>query len=100
MSEARFTPATPDATRCHLWVSGMVQGVGYRFFAERIARRLAVDGLVRNLPDGRVEVIAEGPRHALEQLLADLRRGPAGAVVRDVAVEWEQAVGIRGFVIR
>lgn len=100
MSEARLQATAPERARCHVWVSGSVQGVGFRFFAERIARRRGVSGLVRNLPDGRVEVIAEGPRLALEQLIADLRKGPPGAVVRDVVVEWGQAVGMHGFVIR
>lgn len=100
MSEADLRATAPERARCHVWVSGSVQGVGFRFFAERIARRRGVSGLVRNLPDGRVEVIAEGPRLALEQVIADLRTGPLGAVVRDVVVEWEQAVGMHGFVIR
>lgn len=89
-----------EDARCHLWVSGMVQGVGFRFFAERVARRMGVSGLARNLPDGRVEIVAEGPRLALERLIADLRAGPPGAVIRGLSVEWEAPVGMHGFVIR
>ena len=65
------------------YVSGMVQGVGYRYFVERVALRLTLKGYVRNLRDGRVEVYAVGP----VQLLAELTRGPAGASVTGVAAE-------------
>lgn len=86
--------------RWHLWINGIVQGVGFRFFVEREARRLGVSGFVRNLPDGRVEVVAEGEPAALQALMANIRRGPSGAVVRNVAVEWEPPAGIVGFSIR
>ena len=63
-------------------VHGRVQGVGYRMFAIRHAQALGLTGHVRNLPDHRtVEVVAEGPRDALDRLLAHLRRGPYGARV-------------------
>ena len=65
-------------------VSGVVQGVGYRYFVLRIARRLGVRGYVRNLPDGRVEVYAEGTSEQLDQLRAYLREGPPAAVVEGV----------------
>lgn len=63
----------------------MVQGVGYRFFAIRSARRLGVTGYVQNLRDGRVEVYAIGPDPALASLRRELERGPSGAVVEDVS---------------
>jgi len=62
-------------------VSGIVQGVGYRFFAARAARSLGIRGFVRNLPDGRVEVVAAGSEDALREFQGVLRRGPAGAQV-------------------
>ena len=62
-------------------VSGIVQGVGFRFFAARAARGLGIRGFVRNLPDGRVEVVAAGSLDALLEFEAILRRGPAGALV-------------------
>ena len=65
-------------------VSGIVQGVGYRSFAVRAAHARGLMGWVRNLPDGRVEVLAEGDDHALTGLREDLERGPYGAAVRDV----------------
>lgn len=72
-------------------VEGGVQGVGYRFFARARARALGLRGYVRNQRGGTVEVVAEGPRHALEQLLAALRRGPAAAEVTHVAASWGPA---------
>ncbi len=83
--------------RSHVWVSGIVQGVGFRLFAERAARRYGVAGFARNLPDGRVEAVVEGPRDAVEGFVAELRRGPHGAAVRHVREEWESPEGLRGF---
>ena len=65
-------------------VSGRVQGVGFRFFAIRAARRLGVVGSVRNLPDGTVEAIAEGPAEAVAEFRAELWRGPSYAQVTAV----------------
>lgn len=73
---------------------GRVQGVGFRFFAVRRAQALGLSGYARNLPDGRtVEVVAEGPRTALDELLAALRRGPIGARVESVSATWGAATG-------
>jgi acylphosphatase len=66
-------------------VSGMVQGVGFRWFVLREANRLALRGWVTNLPDGSVEVVAEGTEDRLGELEAALTRGPSVARVRDVA---------------
>lgn len=82
-------------------VRGRVQGVGYRFFARRAAVSLGLRGYVRNLPDGAVEVVAEGPRSDLEALLAALGHGPSGARVQDVEASWGAAAGgFGGFAIR
>lgn len=67
---------------------GDVQGVGFRFFAERHARHLGLRGYVRNRYDGAVEVEAEGDAAALEQFLNQLRQGPRLAQVQDVHVNW------------
>jgi acylphosphatase len=69
--------------RCFL-ISGIVQGVGYRFFAMRAAARHQMLGTVRNLPDGRVEVIAEGDRDAMDEFKKDLATGPSMAEVTDI----------------
>jgi acylphosphatase len=69
------------------FVSGIVQGVGYRFFAERTALRLKLTGYVKNLRDSRVEVYAIGDEDSLQALRAELRRGPAGASITNVTEE-------------
>ena len=69
-------------------VRGQVQGVNFRSATQAQARRLGLVGWVRNQPDGSVEVLAEGPRAALDKLLAFLRRGPPAARVGDVQPEW------------
>jgi acylphosphatase len=80
-------------------VSGRVQGVGFRFFAERAAKKAGVVGWVRNLPDGRVETVVEGSDDAVERYLGDLRRGPLGSRVTDVAVEDRQPGNFESFEI-
>jgi acylphosphatase len=81
-------------------VRGAVQGVGFRFFAERTARGLGVHGWVRNLPDGSVETVAEGDEAAVLEFLARLERGPAGARVDGVAVEESAVQGLALFEVR
>lgn len=66
------------------FVSGEVQGVGYRFFAQRVAARHQVVGYVRNLRDGRVEVLAEGALESVEALRHDLAAGPESCHVEQV----------------
>lgn len=65
-------------------IRGLVQGVGFRWFVMREAERLKLGGFVRNLADGSVEVVSQGPDTALEQLESRLRRGPSHARVDDV----------------
>lgn len=67
------------------YVSGMVQGVGFRFFAQGAAERLGVNGFTRNLSDGSVEVYAIGPKRLVEALRAELERGPRASHVSKVA---------------
>ncbi len=69
------------------YVSGLVQGVGYRFFAQRVAARLGLAGFTRNLRDGRVEVYAIGSAASLQSLRAELELGPSGASVDGVSEE-------------
>ena len=76
-------PRTPPSARRFL-VRGRVQGVGYRYFAQRAAIELGLTGFARNLDDGRVEVYAVGPEDRLSQLSGLLRHGPRGADVRGV----------------
>jgi len=75
-------------------VRGRVQGVGFRDYCKARARSLGLTGYVRNLPDGRsVEVVAEGPRHDLDRLTDDLRRGPSSAHVIAVETDWRTPTG-------
>jgi acylphosphatase len=71
----------------HYLISGRVQGVGYRYFAKDAADREGVTGWVRNLPDGRVEALAEGDEEAVARVERALRQGPGGARVTDVSVD-------------
>ncbi len=87
-------------TRLHAVFSGRVQGVGFRFTAERMACRFPVTGYVRNLAKGKVEMTAEGEKSVLEDFLAALREA-FGENIRDVEVEWSQPSGeFKGFGIR
>jgi acylphosphatase len=87
-------PGHPDSFRA--LVSGRVQGVGFRFFVIDRARRLGIAGSARNLPDGRVEVLALGPRPALESLAVDLRKGPAMSHVDGLDMQWGARVKATG----
>ena len=77
----------------HLIVSGRVQGVWYRASTRQRAAALGLVGWVRNLPDGRVEVVAEGPREDLDALVTWSREGPELAEVTGIDVEWRAASG-------
>jgi acylphosphatase len=69
-------------------VEGLVQGVGYRWYAARRAEALGLKGFVRNLYDGTVEVEAEGDRSTLEELIRQLKVGPRSASVTNLKIEW------------
>jgi acylphosphatase len=83
--------------RAHVHVSGLVQGVGFRWYATRRARELGLSGWVRNLPDGRVEAVFEGEDEAVDTMVAWCGRGPSGARVERVEVADEPPEGLRGF---
>ena len=81
-------------------VSGMVQGVGFRYFVQHHATQLGLTGWVRNLPNGNVEVRAEGTREFVESLIVYLRRGPRSAAVSNAHVTWTEPCGqFEGFEI-
>ena len=84
---------TGNLLRLHATISGLVQMVGFRMFVVRHAERLGAAGWVRNTDEGEVEVLAEGTRQSLEQLLGHLRRGPSGARVTHIEETWSQATG-------
>lgn len=82
-----------ELIRVHVFIDGRVQGVAYRFFAEKYANRLGLTGWVRNVEDGRVEVVAEGPAAEIETFLDRLREGPRLALVDRLDVRREKATG-------
>lgn len=84
----------------HVFVSGRVQGVGYRMSTYEVAKDLGVSGWVRNLPDGRVEAVFEGTRDVVEEMIAWCRRSNPPALVKDIVVEYEAPQTRRGFEIR
>jgi acylphosphatase len=81
-------------------VRGMVQGVGFRFFAQRSARSLGVHGWVRNRADGSVECVAEGDEAAVAEYLSRLEKGPSGSRVEGLDVEPVEPEGTTGFEVR
>lgn len=82
-------------------ITGRVQGVGFRYFTTQQARRLGIDGWVRNEPDGSVRVVAEGPADALDAFLERLHHGPAGARVDAVKADRSGTSGtMNGFTVR
>ena len=77
----------------HIIVRGVVQGVGFRYFVFRVAVRYGLGGWVRNLYNGDVEVLAEGERSLVEELIKDLKTGPRTAHVKDLTIEWQANTG-------
>jgi acylphosphatase len=86
-----------DRITVRLIICGLVQGVGYRWWARNEARRLGLDGWVRNRGDGTVELLASGPSAAVEQLLDACRRGPSSARVGSIARFEAADAGVAGF---
>jgi acylphosphatase len=82
-----------DTVRAHIRVHGRVQGVYFRQTTAQEANRLGVRGWVRNLPDGDVEALIEGPPEDVDRLIAWCHHGPPAARVDDVSVSWEAATG-------
>lgn len=74
-------------------VTGLVQGVSFRWFVQRRATELGLVGYVRNHSDGSVGFVAEGSRETLERLRDALRVGPSEAAVENVETEWSAATG-------
>jgi len=82
-----------DQVRVHLTINGWVQGVFFRTSTVQEATRLRVKGWVRNCPDGSVEVVAEGNKKKIDELIEWCHQGPAGAQVRNVQLRWENHQG-------
>jgi acylphosphatase len=105
VSDAAGDPSSDATARVDALVMGRVQGVGFRYYVVREARRLGLDGWTANEVDGSVRVVADGPRDTLEVLLDALREGPPASIVERVVFNWPPVapgswlVG-RGFEIR
>lgn len=82
-----------DLGRVRVFIGGRVQGVAYRFFAEKYAKSFGITGWARNLSDGRVEVLAEGRREDIDRFVARLREGPRLALVEEFDVRSEDYTG-------
>lgn len=85
--------ANQETDRLEAQIEGRVQGVGFRYFVQREATRLGLNGWVRNLRSGGVQLVAEGPKSDLNSLLAIVRKGPPMAQVQRVDASWKQAKG-------
>jgi acylphosphatase len=87
--------------RAHVYISGQVQGVFFRDSARERAEQLGLAGWVRNLPDGRVEAIFEGPSEKVREMVRWCEEGPSHAEVEDVEAEIEASEGdLEGFEVR
>jgi acylphosphatase len=79
-----------EIVRAHIWISGRVQGVFFRAQTDHVANCLGIKGLVRNLLDGRVEVIAQGTKDKVDELIKWCKKGPPHAKVTQIKIHWEQ----------
>ena len=94
------TDKHPNRRRLTVFFAGRVQGVGFRYTAKTVATGFEITGTVRNLPDGRVELIAEGQRPELEQFRAAILAAGLAGFIRDEQVTWATAKNeLRGFEI-
>jgi acylphosphatase len=82
-----------DYERAHVYVSGQVQGVFFRDSAQEKAQQLGLNGWVKNLPDGRVEALFEGPSERVREMVRWCEQGPSQAEVEDVETEFEASEG-------
>ena len=90
-----------DRERAHVYVSGEVQGVFFRDSAREKAEQLGLVGWVRNLPDGRVQALFEGPSEKVREMIRWCEQGPQPAAVEDVDAEFEAYQGdLKGFEVR
>ena len=96
-----MTQSRNNLQRIHVFYSGRVQGVGFRFTAETTAMELRLTGWVRNVRDGRVEAVVEGKEPLLHEFLQRMRAGPMAHFIKRVDVRWAAATGeFGGFEIR
>ncbi|MCQ5361993.1 MAG: acylphosphatase [Candidatus Methanomethylicia archaeon] len=80
-------------SRARITIYGVVQGVGFRYFTLRIARKLGLVGYVQNLTNGSVEIMVEGEKRTILKLIEEVRIGPPGASVENLKITWETPKG-------
>ena len=85
-----------DRVRAHVFITGRVQGVNFRAHTRDEAKRAAVDGWVKNLPDGRIEAVFEGTRAGVQRMVSWCYSGAPAADVEHVEVAWEDATNREG----
>lgn len=90
-------PDESDLTTLRLRIEGFVQAVGYRHFAVQEARRLGIDGWVRNRTDGTVEALVSGSTKAIEAFVGACMRGPAGSTVKNIDLQKAEPPAEKGF---
>ncbi|AEA46767.1 acylphosphatase [Archaeoglobus veneficus] len=79
--------------RITAYISGVVQGVGFRYFTRKVAKEMGVKGYVMNLSDGRVYIVAEGSEEQLEKFISTVRQGPLHAIVKGIEISEGEATG-------
>jgi acylphosphatase len=85
--------------RVHVFISGKVQGVFFRVWTFRYAQKLKLAGWVRNLPDGRVEILVEGSRRKIDKFLKLVSTGPGLSEIEHIETEWGEPKGLENFKI-
>ena len=86
--------------RLHLFISGFVQGVGFRVFAKNEAKKLGISGWVKNLPDGRVEAVFEGKKGQVDEMVKWCYKGNPYSQVEKVDIKEEKVESLQGFEIK
>lgn len=86
-------PKPSDSIRIHIWLTGRVQGVGFRAFVQQSGVLFGLTGWVRNVGDDTVETVAEGLRDKLEKFSEAVKKGPRAGRVDEATIEWETASG-------
>ena len=87
--------------RIHSFIKGTIRDGGFSEAVQRAATHLGINGRMKHLPDRRVEVIAEGEKHTLEQFLEEIRYGEVAAQITDIQTTWGEATGeFSGFLVR
>ena len=86
--------------QAHIFISGMVQGVSFRYFIKSNAQKFGLTGWVRNTEDGGVEAVLCGEKERIEEMIGLCKKGPMLAVVKQVGFEWEEGEAFTDFTIR